>query len=133
MYVIRKEFKFEAAHRLDKSYTKCCTNIHGHRFVVEVVCSSYDVNEDGVVIDFKRLSEYVQPVINELDHTCILERTKDDEKKDMKGWKIYYMDKTPTAENLARLIYDKVKENVVSLIRVRVHETATGWAEYWEE
>ncbi len=134
MYIIRKKFKFEAAHRLNKSYTKRCTNIHGHRFVVEVFCSSYDVNDDGVVVDFKRLSEYVQPVIDKLDHTLILEIDSkvDTNKKEPNGFKTFYMDDTPTAENLAKLIYDDIKENVGSLVKVRVHETESGWAEYWE-
>lgn len=127
MYTIRKLFRFEAAHQLEDAYSEECNTVHGHSYICEVFCRAKELN-NGVVIDFKKLKEAVQPMIDNLDHTLIF-----------KGFPygrsnkhVFLMHTNPTAENIAKMIYDYVKASTNSVWKVRVHETATGWAEYQE-
>ena len=121
MYTVRKSFTFEAAHRLVKSYSKECQQVHGHSYTVEVFVTSRILNSDGMVIDFKLLGEVVEPLIARWDHECLIA-----------GKNITF---NPTAENMALYLWRCIrKAKCIDLdsmsIKVRVHETATGWAEH---
>lgn len=136
MFKIRKVFKFEASHRLITSYSKECQNLHGHSYIVEVIISSFNLNKDNMVLDFKKLNTIVKPLINKWDHAIIL--CKDDKKfiNFCKRNKMKYvlLDFNPTAEGMAyhvtNFLHNKLKNMDIENIKVRIHETDTGWAEY---
>lgn len=132
MFQIRKKFRFEAAHVLESSYSKKCGNLHGHSIVVEVFCQSGELNEDGMVVDFGKLKEIIKPLLDQIDHSIILDSTSDycDKVHPTSTFLVHF---NPTAENLAKLIYQYTKDRILSVSKVRVHETETGFAEYWEE
>ena len=129
MFLIRKKFKFEAAHILDSSFSKCCQRIHGHSYIVEIFVQSDTLNEDGMVIDFGELKKHVQPLIDSWDHSLILSRNS---KNKFTDCDVRIMDVNPTAENMAKFLFDNIADKIGGrLSKVRVHETDTGYAEYW--
>ena len=134
MYRIRKVFKFEAAHRLLSAHSTECLALHGHSYVVEVFLASPHLNKAGMVMDFGRLKDFMIPAINRFDHSCILH---DDDGLDQ-GNEIH-MKQNPTAENMAHHFFTYLENELEIGVhgdtswmveKVRVHETATGWAEY---
>ena len=137
MYTIRKTFKFEASHRLMSSFSKCCQTIHGHSYKVELFISTDEFNADGMVIDFGEVKDWVMPLINSWDHSLILHEKDPIIKKKMLGrqYKIAKVKFNPTAEHMAEYIYGyvfNIMPSRIDNIKVRVHETDTGWAEYFE-
>lgn len=130
MFKVRKTFKFEMAHILESSYSKECQQIHGHSYLMEVFLEAKTLNKDGMVIDFKRLKEIIGPIANDLDHKLITT-----------GSTLSFREKSvvfpfnSTAENMAKWIAEISVERLkgecnISALTVRLHETATGWAEY---
>ena len=141
MYTIRKQFKFEMAHQLKDAYSKSCTNLHGHSYIVEVFFQSRDLDETGMVIDFGQVSDLIKDYIDTYwDHALVMPNNHD--KSYLKvlakhNKKLRVVNYNPTAENMSRVIYEEVRDilsegnmNCNLVQKVRVHETATGWAEY---
>lgn len=135
---ITKEFKFEMAHKLSKSYTCKCQHIHGHSYRVLITLKGYRLNDENVVIDFTKVKEVVKPIIELLDHSFMIH--KDDKVCDelidaakRGGFSIIVAKKNPTAEFLAGLFYGELyshffhKEDKL-LLEVEVFETATSSA-----
>jgi len=136
MFTIRKEFKFEMAHRLMSSYSKSCQRIHGHSYILEVFLESETLNEDGMVLDFGHLKDIADDYINSWDHAIVLCQ-RDNEYINKVGDGIKIVSYNPTAEEMARDIYNHIKDKLSNLennnaviSKVRLHETRTGWAEY---
>ncbi len=130
MYTIRKLFKFEGSHALSSAYSSECKKIHGHSYVVEVVLKGERLNKDGMLIDFKMLKEKINHIFDSWDHALVVHNS--DKKFESTIFGALYVDFNPTAENMAKYFYDQCKEMISIIYSVRVHETATGWAEYSE-
>lgn len=135
---ITKEFKFEMAHKLSKSYTCKCQHIHGHSYRVLITLKGCRLNDENVVIDFTKVKEIVNPIIELLDHSFIIHKEDKvcDELIDAArrgGFPIIIAKKNPTAEFLAGLFYGELhshffhKEDKL-LLEVEVFETATSSA-----
>ena len=118
MYEIEVFRNFSAAHRL-RGYKGKCENIHGHNWKVGVAVSSDKLNEIGIVIDFKEVKKKLKDVLNELDH------------KDLNSLK-YFKKVNPTSENLAKLIYKKLKKKGLPVSSISVWETDDSRATYSE-
>lgn len=142
MYRITKTFKWEMAHKLNKSYTKKCRNIHGHSYELEVTLKASRLRE-GVVEDFTFIKEsLITPIVDRLDHSLLLydkdpivEHIKNN--RDVFGkLLIYTLKDEPTAENIAGYIFYVMKSSIKSsffrgsiiLESVTVRETATSSA-----
>ncbi len=135
--IIRKQFKFEAAHRVRSSTgSRCKNSIHGHSYIAEVIL----VNDDDtdMVIDFGDLKFMIGGFMDSLDHATFLWVGDDIEYLDaMRKFskRTVLMKRDPTAENMARAILHEVDNSLthnnsrVDSLRVRIHETATGYAE----
>lgn len=147
MYTIRKKFRFEAAHRLMTSYSQKCQKVHGHSYVAEVFLQSEQLNEDGMVIDFGKLKNKLAEVFDKFDHFVVLcakdsfaIHMQNEEFAGMIDFGLIMVDWNPTAENMAKYFYDEIctilyaNEDMrdAQLVKVRIHETETGWAEYGE-
>lgn len=134
MYTIRKKFKFEMAHQLDKAYsTACSEQIHGHSYICEVFFQSDTLDSTGMVIDFGEVKTIVKNHIQEWDHCLVMPNTMPAEyiaclKKYNKN--ILIVNYNPTAENMAKDMFEYIHWKIPSCIKVRLHETDTGWAEY---
>ena len=133
MFTIRKEFKFEMSHRLVSSFHKPCQRFHGHSYVLELFFTSDKLNNDGMVIDFAQVKDIIGEYVDSWDHMMVLNE-KDPALEANKEFisNIKVVDYNPTAENMAKDMYQYIKTMLPVLTKVRLHETVTGWAEYYE-
>ena len=113
---LTKTFRFEAAHSLPTFPDgHKCRRLHGHSFVVDVTVAG-DVPEDrGYLIDYGQLGDACEPVRLALDHYCL---------NDIDGLE------NPTAENIARWIWDRLEPAIAELAEVVVRETCTTACHY---
>ena len=72
MYRLRVKAHFDAAHRLE-NYKGKCSQIHGHRWKVEVFVKGKKPNETGLLIDFSILKSKLDKVVETLDHRYLNE------------------------------------------------------------
>lgn len=141
--VIRKLFKFEGAHIVRNcSSHRCRENVHGHSYLVEVFITSNKLDKGYMVMDFTLLDK-VKELVDSFDHSYSLWDVEDDELKSFVykyNSRVVEMPVSPSAEGYALLlayVADKIIKNTerandegdVRLMSVRVHETATGYAE----
>lgn len=131
MFTVIKRLEFCYGHRL-LDYQGKCAHPHGHNAEVEIEISSPDLDAAGMVIDFGEISERVCRFIEqELDHRMIL-RQDDPLLAWLKeqGEPVHAMEVNPTAENLARLIWDRARLEGLPVRAVRFWETPRACAEY---
>lgn len=122
MYRINIYDYFSSAHYL-KGYQGKCEALHGHNWRVEVEVEGKDLDEVGMLMDFKRLKESLRDELKELDH-CLL--------NDLEAFR----DTNPSSESIARYIYDRLKCNLpsnLSIAMVSIWESATSKASYFED
>lgn len=114
--IIEKEFTFDSAHFLPfVPITHKCHRLHGHTYHVTVrVAGSID-NQEGWVVDFGDLKKVVAPLIEKLDHRLL---------NSIEGLE------NPTAEVIARYIFEQLEKDLPLLHSVKVKETPTSSAEY---
>ena len=113
---LSKSFQFEAAHWLPTfPQGHKCRRMHGHSFRIDVVVEGDVDQEKGYLIDYGTIKQAAQPVIDQLDHYVLNE---------IEGLE------NPTAEMIAKWVFDRVGEHLPMLVAVRVHETCTTEAEY---
>ncbi len=131
MFTVIKRLEFCYGHRL-LDYEGKCAHPHGHNAEVEVEISRQELDAAGMVIDFGEISERLSRFIEqELDHRMILRR--DDPLLawlQEQGEPVYAMEVNPTAENLARLIWDRAQLEGLPVCAVRFWETGRSCAEY---
>ena len=115
MYTIRKEFAFSAAHHLrDLPADHPCAEPHGHNYVVTVELKSDKLNEVGFVKDYRELQLIKNWLDLNFDH------------KDLNKM----IGINPTAENIAKLLYDTFYITYPMLVAIEVSETPKTSARY---
>ncbi|NLI13671.1 MAG: 6-carboxytetrahydropterin synthase QueD [Peptococcaceae bacterium] len=128
MFEIAVKTRFAAAHFLS-GYKGPCASLHGHTWQVEVTFKGQNLDHSGMLLDFKAVKEKVRNIVDELDHVNLNDLTPF-----QKGG-----EDNPTAENLARYIYRRLKlefsahEPFVKITAVRVWESPDASASYLEE
>lgn len=147
MAIIRltKEFSFEAAHALE-GYDGACREVHGHSYRLFVTvrgCPSCDGNDPkcGMVMDFGVLKRIVgEQIVGRLDHAFVMRRTAQSEAlcQALRGRfdRIVLVDWQPTCENMLADFADRLRAALpphVRLHSLRLHETATSFAEWFAE
>ena len=140
---ITKEFLFEAAHAL-KGYDGPCRSIHGHSYELSVTvtgipCTDRDSPKKGMVMDFGELKKIVKEnVIDHFDHALILCSGYHESEYNRSGEafsKLVVVDYQPTSENLLVDFAGRIKPLLpagVSLVSMRLRETATSFAEWFQ-
>jgi 6-pyruvoyltetrahydropterin/6-carboxytetrahydropterin synthase len=132
MYKVSKEIHFCYGHRL-LDYDGRCAHPHGHNGKAEIELEG-KLDKRGMVYDFGDIKEIVQKWVDqELDHKMILKRD-DPLAKVLKelGEPFFTMDENPTAESLAKLIYDYARSKKLPISKVTFWETASSSATYSE-
>jgi 6-pyruvoyltetrahydropterin/6-carboxytetrahydropterin synthase len=131
MYRVSKEIHFCYGHRL-LDYNGKCAHPHGHNGKIVIELETPSLDKRGMVVDFTDLKEIVQKWVDqELDHRMILR--KDDALVAILrqlNEPVFLMDQNPTAENLAKLIYDFAKSKKLPIHQVTFWETASSNASY---
>jgi 6-pyruvoyltetrahydropterin/6-carboxytetrahydropterin synthase len=131
MYSVTKEIHFCYGHRLLGHRGKC-RDLHGHNARAIIRLESESLDALGMVVDFKDIGDYVRSWLEaEIDHNMLL--CRDDPVLPLleaAGERVFIMDSNPTAENLARLIYDRVAGGGFPVVEVAVFETESAFASY---
>ncbi len=131
MYEIVKRIDFSFGHRL-VNYDGKCNRPHGHNGVAEVRLATNEVDEVGMVADFGDVGDAVGGWIDtNLDHRMVL-RADDPLAPAIValGEGAYLMDEEPTAENVAKIIFEKVSEMRLPVVSVTLWETSDSRATY---
>ncbi len=131
MYTVSKTFTFCYGHRLMNDAGRC-GNLHGHTARVTFVLGKETLDEHGMVIHFDRLKETIGEWIAEnLDHTTLL--CKDDPLTaalENAGERFRKLDVNPTAENIAKLLFNMAQGFNLPIRQVEVWESETSKATY---
>lgn len=131
MYRVSKALDFCYGHRL-LNYEGKCKHLHGHNGRVEIELEGETLDDRGMLTDFSDIKSIMKAWIDEnLDHRMIL--CRDDPAvqflKDS-GEPYYLIDDNPTAENLARLIFEEARRQKFPVVRVVLWETPDSFAVY---
>ncbi len=104
--IVRRRFRFEAAHSLPEHPGKC-RELHGHSYEL-VVCIEGQVEErSGMVVDFSDLKRVVRDsVVDPLDHANANDLIAN-----------------PTAERMAEWIWQRLADKLHGLVEIELHET----------
>jgi len=131
MFKVTKEIHFCYGHRL-LNYDGKCRFFHGHNGRVEVELSSDTLDQRGMVRDFGDIKKVLQTWVDDtLDHRMILNE-KDPLRATLEkaGEPVFVIPNNPTAENIARLIYETAEAKGLPVTSVKLWETANAFATY---
>jgi 6-pyruvoyltetrahydropterin/6-carboxytetrahydropterin synthase len=134
MYRVTREIPFCYGHRLLDHAGKC-RHLHGHNGRAVLVLETARLDGLGMVVDFGRIKQVVGAWIDaHLDHRMLLR--KDDPAipflREL-GEPVYAMDVNPTAENIARAIFDYAASQGLPVVEVHLWETDDSCASYHRE
>lgn len=131
MYRISKSVAFCYGHRL-LNYDGKCRHLHGHNARAVITLESESLDDRGMVEDFTDVKTVVEEWLdNEIDHTLLLhEQDPILPILESAGERVRTMDANPTAENIARMIYDYVAGKGFNVVEVALWETETSLAVY---
>jgi len=141
MYRLAKQFTFSMGHRLSK-HKGSCKNFHGHNYIVEIGVKSKTLNSNGMIIDFGDLKRIVLEFIEKFDHALMVNKVDYELIQRMKEilpeLKVVETPFEPTAENMAKVLYDSIGWELknllgISIDYVDIYETDTSRASYSEE
>jgi 6-pyruvoyltetrahydropterin/6-carboxytetrahydropterin synthase len=125
MFEVTVEAGFSSGHYL-RNYRGKCENPHGHNYRVFVTLIGKELDEAGLLLDFKLLKQVMRPVVDRLDHQMINELEP-------------FTTINPSAENLARYFYEETAKQLDEMTAGRVqikdctlYETDTSFARYYE-
>lgn len=131
MYQVSREIEFCYGHRLLK-YEGKCRHLHGHNGRAVIVLAGNSLDDRGMLVDFADIKKRIQLWIDDnLDHNMIL--CKDDPILPLlveRGERVFVMESNPTAENIARLIYDHALAAGLPVVEVTLWETEKCHASY---
>ncbi|MFN4261872.1 MAG: 6-pyruvoyl trahydropterin synthase family protein [Gemmataceae bacterium] len=131
MYRVTREITFCYGHRL-LNYDGKCRHLHGHNGRAIITLEADELDELGMVVDFSRIKRVVQAWIDAtMDHKMLLH--KDDPLLPylrQQGEPVHVLDVNPTAENIAKLIFDFAASEGFPVVEVHLWETENCFATY---
>jgi len=104
---------FSSAHFLEH-YKGKCEKMHGHTFRIEAYFRVNQLDKSGIAIDFTQIKEYLKSIVP--DHKVLNEE----------------FDFSPSAENLSRYFFYKIKEKY-PVVKVVIWESDSAGASYSED
>jgi 6-pyruvoyltetrahydropterin/6-carboxytetrahydropterin synthase len=120
MYEVTIIKSFSAAHLLAQIGGKC-EELHGHNFKVEVTVAASELNEAGLLIDFRLVKKWLNVILDQMDHKHLNEQP-------------FFYGINPSAENIAKYICvqmeAKAKEWPVRIARIKVWESENAAVTY---
>src|SRR5580658_7476197 len=112
MFEVTIEETFAAGHAL-RNYHGKCENVHGHNYRCQLTLAGEQLDQTGLLMDFVELKRVLLSVIDRLDHTWLNEFPPFDVLN-------------PSAENIAKYIYDEVHQGIRATADVRI-ESVKLW------
>ena len=131
MYKVTKELNFCYGHRL-MEYEGKCRFLHGHNGRVEIELQSKELDSIGMVRDFTEVKQVIQTWLDEtMDHRMLL-RSDDPIIPTLTqlGEPLFIFKNNPTAESIARVIYDFALSKGFPVSEVRMWESEGSFATY---
>ncbi len=142
---LTKEFSFESAHALE-GYNGKCRHIHGHSYRLYVTIIGEPIDDPsnpkyGMVIDFGELKALVsEEIVEQMDHAFVMRRTDSADavgRAVSEGFgNVVLVDYQPTCENMLADFAARISQRLpkgVELHSLKMHETATSYAEWYAE
>lgn len=133
MFRVTQEIDFCYGHRL-LNYDGKCKNLHGHNGKAIIVLESEKLDHRGMLVDFSDIKKHVAGWIDaNLDHRMILNSSDPvvEYLREM-GEPLFLIEANPTAENIAKLIFDSAKSQKLPVVEVLLWETHKSYATYRE-
>jgi len=131
MFRVTKEISFCYGHRL-LNYAGKCRNLHGHNGRAVVTLEAPALDRLGMVVDFTEIKRVLKTWIDDtLDHKMLLHR--DDPvlpELRRQGEPFVELDANPTAENIAKLIFDYAIGHGLPVVEVTLWESDNSFATY---
>ena len=122
MYLLKVSSHFDSAHRL-LGYPGACERPHGHTWRVQVMVAVDELDSLGLGMDFHKLEQIVEDVLGHYDHRMLNDLPE-------------FREQNPTAENLARIIFQQVRDRLPDrcrVVEVEVRESDKFSAVYRED
>ncbi|WP_245570877.1 6-pyruvoyl trahydropterin synthase family protein [Anaerovorax odorimutans] len=142
MFKIKSEVQFDMAHYLN-GYVGKCSNIHGHRYKLIVKLASETLKKDGqlrgMVDDFTNLKDNLEEIKKNFDHKLVIEENEEGKALAKKlaelpnEFSIYFVSYRPTAEEMSRDIFNRLKSKGLSVCEVELFETPNNSCIYTED
>jgi len=131
MFRVSREIDFCYGHRL-LNYDGKCKYLHGHNGRAIITIESATLDDRGMVLDFSDIKNVVSTWIDEkLDHRMLLQKTDPAVPLLQKmGEPLFLMNENPTAENIARLIFDFTASRGFPIVECQLWETPRCFATY---
>ena len=120
MFELSIQGDIASAHFL-RGYEGKCRNLHGHTWQVEVSIVGDQLDNIGMVADFRVLKKQLKDFLRELDHVCLNDLP-------------YFQEINPTTENIAKYIFENFSKIVspLKMSSVRVWESDVSSVSYYE-
>ncbi len=144
MISVTRRLEFDAGHRIPDHRSQC-RNLHGHRYVLEITLTGDVVqtpgqSDTGMVMDFSDIKHIAKThVVDVWDHAFLVYEGDTAVRgflATLPGHKTVVLDRIPTAENLAAIIFELLAPHYqdayghhLRLARVRLFETPNCWAD----
>ena len=166
MFTLSTKIELPIAHRLPGAYSGLCVGnvskdeketfpkdnlglVHGHNYFVTFKISTDKMNEDFMVMDFKKVKKIIHEEMDQYDHSLILKEGdalidfyKAEYSKrhiDINKTRLFIWKQAPTAEYMAYYWYKVFKKKFidvgidVSKLVIQVEETSHNSVEYTED
>ncbi|MBI2342726.1 MAG: 6-carboxytetrahydropterin synthase [Deltaproteobacteria bacterium] len=130
-YAVSTSIAFCYGHRLC-DYNGPCRHLHGHNARVEIVVATDTLDSQGMACDFRLMKSVLKGWIDaHLDHRMILQET-DPLVPILRnaGEPLYLMTDPPTAEHIARLLFQHAHAAGLPVREVRLWESDNACAVY---
>ena len=132
---LKTRFSFDSAHRL-VDYIGPCSNLHGHRWEVDVDVIGEGLDKAGMLWDFTN----VRTLKQKYDHKTLLKRCEKNRElgecleRLCGGDSVLWLDDNPTAECLGKTILkDLLEKSPDYKFKIKVYESPTSYAEVHNE
>lgn len=108
VYTIVKKLEVAGCHQLQLPYQSKCSSLHGHNWLITVYLASRQLNDEGMVVDFKQIK---QKVHGYLDHGNLNE----------------LLPFNPTAENIAAWVVQQFPQCYKAVVQESGGNTAQAF------
>ena len=142
MFKVKSQIEFDMAHYLS-GYNGKCSNLHGHRYKLIVSIKSETLHQEGqlrgMVDDFGNIKEKLKEIEDLFDHKLVIESNEEglllaEMLKELpNSFDVLVVPYRPTAEEMSRDIFHKLKAMGLDVCEVELFETPTNSCTYTED
>ena len=142
MFKVKSQIEFDMAHYLS-GYNGKCSNLHGHRYKLIVSIKSETLHQEGqlkgMVDDFGNIKSKLKEIEDLFDHKLVIENNEEGlllakKLKELpNSFDVLLVPYRPTAEEMSRDIFHKLRAMGLDVCEVELFETPTNSCTYTED